>query len=204
MRLTVIIVLLPALAACGGDGGPDGEAGPPEDPILAFDSSPLKREPSFRALYAQIHARPAELREAALAHLRDADPDVRYASLFALAMTAEPGAPLDALRPFLQSSDPSERMMAAGALVANGEKAGLPVLIDALTSTAPLRFHDPSLLAWQLARSTLIQYTDEDMGLLARPGARWEPEAAQARWRAWWQKSEPHVTWTGQYFTVPK
>lgn len=204
MRLIVTSLLLFALAACGGEGGPDREAGPPQDPILAFDSSPLKREPSIRALYAQIHARPAELREAALAHLRDGDPDVRYASLFALAMTAEPGASLDALRPFLQSTDPSERMMAAGALAANGEKAGLPVLIEALTSTAPLRFHDPSLLAWQLARSTLIQYTDEDMGLLARPGARWEPEAAQARWRAWWQKNESRLGWNGQYFTVRK
>ena len=202
MRRIVTSLLLFALAACGRDGGPDGEAGPPRDPILAFDSSPSKREPSFHALYGQIHTRPAELREAALAHLRDEDPDVRYATLFALAMTAEPGASLDALRPFLQSADPSERLMAAGALVAQGEKAGLPVLIDSLTATAPLRFYDPSLLAWQFARSTLIQYTDEDMGLLARPGAKWEPEQAQARWRAWWQTSEPRIGWTGQYFTV--
>jgi len=94
--------------------------------------------------------------------------------------------------------------MAAGALVFNGDKAGVPVLIEALTSDEPLRYYDPSLLAWQFARQTLIQFTDEDMGLLARPGRRWEPEEAQARWRAWWQKNEARVHWTGEYFRVGK
>jgi len=200
VRLVLAILLLLTLAACGGSGG-NGEVGSPEQAILAFDSAPLKREPSLRAVYGHIHARPAELREAALNHLRDDDPDVRYASLFALAMTAERGVSLDALRPFLGSADPSERLMAAGTLVAKGEKAGLPILIEALTSTAPLRY-EPSRLGWEFARSALIEFTDEDMGLLARPGARWEPEAVRARWRAWWEKSEPHVSWTGQYFTV--
>lgn len=176
-------------------------AGSPEQAIVAFDAAPLEREPSFRALYNHIHARPAELREAALDHLGDDDPDIRYASLFALAMTAERGPSLESLRPLLRSADPSERLMAAGTLVVNGEKAGLPVLVDALTSEAPLRY-EPTRLAWEFARSTLIEFTDEDMGLLARPGAKWNSKKAQASWRAWWERSEPDVTWTGEYFTV--
>lgn len=197
MRRIVATLVLLAASACGGGAGSSGSA---DEAIAEFDAA--RAEPSLHALYDAIRADSAEARAAALEHLADDDRDVRWASAFALSLTAARGESLDALRPLLRSRDLDERLLAAGALAFNGEKAGLPPLIEAITSTELLRFEDPPRPGWHFARSTLIQLTDEDLGLLARAGGRWDAEATQARWKAWWRRNEARVAWNGEYFTV--
>lgn len=188
------MVLVLTFAACGAGEGSEDESGSPEEAITEFSSDPTEEDGSFRAIHGHLLQRKAVLRGAALAHLLDEKADVRYAALYSLSLTAEPGAGTVELRPFLRSSDVSEQMLAAGNLAANGDKAALPVLIDALGSEERLAFRVER--AWEFARLVLIQYTEEDFGLVsdAQPTPR-QAAAAKPRWEEWWVAASSDLRW---------
>ena len=142
---------------------------------------------SFAEIHRLAELRPDELREAALDQLEAGDTAARYPALYALALTVEGTEATDALRAVLDSPDINERMLAAGSLIAQGEKAAFPILIELLGSDEQLALRDPPQQAWQFARFLLIQYTDEDMGLLG-PSTYGPDQAAVAQqaWQDWW------------------
>lgn len=180
------------LAACGG--GADS----PEGAITGFRGDADNVGESFRAISGHLRERPAQLRAAALDHLGAEDPNVAYAALYSLAITAEEGESIDALRPFLESGDVSERMLAAGSLVARGEKAGIPVLIDALDSEEPLAYRTPERPAWLFAQHVLLRYTGQDVGpALAQPEELDPTLVAEAMpdWERWWAKNGGALRW---------
>ena len=153
----------------------------------AFASDPGLVDENFRALNSLVRTSPAAVREAAIERLRASDPNLRYAAVYGLALTADDADSIAALVPILTSSDISERMLAAGSLISRGEKSAFPILIDALDSDDPLAFRDPPQRAWQFARFVLIQYTEEDMGLLGPLTFSTEQAAAaKPTWETWW------------------
>lgn len=158
--------------------------------ILAFATEPDTLEANFAELHRLARERPDELRAAALDELDAGDPETRYGALYAVALTAEGTEAIDTLIAALSSPNVNERMLASGSLIARGEKAAFPVLIEMLGSDEQLAFRDPPQMAWQFARFVLIQYTDEDMGLLGpAPFAADRAVAAQPAWRDWWISS---------------
>jgi len=136
----------------------------------------------------------ADLRAAALKHLHDTDPNVRFASFYALTLTAAPGSSMAALQTFLSSSDVNERLPAAGAIVSRGAKDGLPVLIDALGSSDVVAWFDPPMEAWQYASFVLTTFTGQDFGLTKAKDAA---AAARTRpaWQKWYREHGASLTW---------
>jgi hypothetical protein len=91
------------------------------------------------------------------------------------------------LHEVLGSTDVNERMLAAGSLIARGDTAAFPVLIDMLGSDETLAFHHPPQAAWRFARFVLVQYTGEDLGLLGpRTFSAADAAAVQPAWEDWW------------------
>lgn len=186
------LVLALLLAACGGD------ADSPEGAITGFRGDAENVTESFRAISGHLRERSADLRAAALQHLDAEDDAVAYAALYALSITAEEGESMDALRPFLESDDMSERMLAAGSLVVRGEKAGIPVLIEALDSEEPLAYRTPERPAWIFAQHVLLRYTGQDLGpALAEPEDLDPSLVAEAKpdWERWWAESGGALRW---------
>lgn len=143
-RRIVVALFVLLLSACGGsDSGSSAERA-----ITEFNTDPVEVDASFGKIHTELDARPAELRAAALEQLASDDFAVHYAAFYSLAITAERGQSMLALRPFLRSSDVSERMLAAGSLAFRGDKESLPVLIAALGSEEKLRFRRPPVEAW--------------------------------------------------------
>lgn len=188
--VAAVLLLAPA---CASEDSP-AQGGTIEESITEFSSEPDKESASFASISEALSTEPAGLREAALAHLDAEDPDVRYAALYALALTAEPGPSMEALRPYLQSEDISEQMLAAAGLVVEGDKAALPVLIGALDAPELLDFRFQP--AWQFARLLLIEYTEEDRGLLGGPDYPAKAAtSAQQRWMKWWAAEGATLRW---------
>lgn len=155
----------------------------------AFASTPNRVAEDFRALHSLVRDTPGEVRDAAIERLQASDPNLRYAAVYGLALTADDAESMAALVPILSSPDISERMLAAGSLISRGDKNAFPVLIDALDSDDPLAFRDPPQRAWQFARFVLIQYTEEDMGMLGpRTFSLDQAAAAKPAWERWWSE----------------
>lgn len=182
-RLTLLLAAGAALSTgCGGHSRPTAE---PEEAISTFSVAPANVNASFAALNQLALRDPAGLRSAALARLSSVDPNVRYAAVYALMLTATKGASLDALVPILRSRDVSERILAAETLTAQRDKRGVPVLIQALDSTKPFAHWAPPRRAWKEAQHTLLRFVPEDLGLRRALSAR-AVAAAKPAWRRWW------------------
>lgn len=190
VKLILAIALTLGLAACGGEEQGSGAA----DVITGFRSDPAKVDASFAAIHGQLRERPDQLRKAALEHLDADDRNVRYASVYALAVTAGSGESFEALRPILESTDISERLLAAGSLVARGEKAAIPVLVDALGTETLLRFKDPPKPAWEYAHFVLVRHTGRGSSLEVLPGAE-AAVSAKRGWEQWWAANESSLRW---------
>jgi HEAT repeat protein len=198
-RLLAVSVGIAILTAgcTGGEGasaGPDTTSGP--DPVAVVEGF----DPSINARTAlgDIHTAARDDAEALLAvaleNVDAADEDVRWAAVYALAITAtaDDDAAISALTETLGSSDPDERLTAAGSLATLGAKESIPILIDLLDSDAELRY--VVLPAWRVAADMLLASTDEDFGILDAV----EPEAradAKAMWESWWADRGAELTW---------
>lgn len=170
-----------------------GQTGP-ESLIVNFSGDSDREDEEFGALEEAIDIAPEEIRLAAMEHLEDENKNVRFAALYVIARTAAAGESMEALVPFLKSSDISERITAAEALLVRGDKAAFPALIDALDSSAFLNFRDPPQQAWEAASFALIQFTDEDLGLLGVEDIAGSA-AAKPAWEAWWQSNAEALIW---------
>jgi len=176
LRLTLVLAAAAALSGCGGHGR---RAIGPEQAVAGFSAAPTHVNASFAALDRLALRDPAGLRSAALAKLSSKDPNVRYAAVYALSLTATKGASLDALVPILRSRDVTERILAAETLTAQQDKRGVPVLIDELDSKVFFAHWAPPRRAWEEAQRALLRFVPAD------PGLR---HAGKAAWRRWWAR----------------
>src|SRR3954469_22697812 len=97
----------------------------PERAIVEFSSADIKK--SYHVLNRAGFEQRAALRSAALIRLNDTDAQIRYAAIYALAITADAQTGATALASLLRSSSSDERLLAAGALAGIGDKRGFPV-----------------------------------------------------------------------------
>lgn len=188
-RAFLVAVFLLGASACGGSGS---ETPTPESAITGFDTSSRAIEASFHRIARVAHGDPAGLRQAALQHLRDEDPDTHYAAVYSLALTADGSSGAKQLRDMLSSSDVDEELLAAGRLIAIGDRSSIPILIDALADPAALSFRDPPQHAYDLARSELLLHTTRDFGLDDATTAS-AIAATQPAWRRWWATAGPSL-----------
>ena len=192
------MLLVVAIGACsednrGGAGRPPvseavtgGAGGPPvSEAVTAFNPGVNTTNRSFAVLNAQARTHRDELRTAALAHLHDRDANLHYAAVYALELTAEPGKGSAELEQMLGAASATDRMLAAGSLISMGDKTAIPVLIAALSSSAPLAYQDPEQSAFEFAQAELGYYTSQDFGLKAATGLA-AVSATQPAWQKWW------------------
>jgi hypothetical protein len=181
----VILLLALAVAGCGG-------AKKAADPVAGFDGSAARVNASFRALDQAAFADPKTTRTAAVAHLQDSRPGVRFAAVYSLSLTVREPQPLERV---LHSPRPSERMLAARGLVAIGDKQAIPTLIDALNARAPLPFGAPPEPAWRAARFDLLQYVPSAPSLTGAGFTAKDAAAATPLLRRWWRVHAASLRW---------
>ena len=182
-RCLVVLCTLAFLAtACHGHAS---SAPTPDAAVTGFSMTPEGLDRSFSILNQEALFHPKAIRAAAMTRIDEKDPAVRFAAIYALGLTAEPGPSEAALVPLLDSDDVTERLLAAAALVHLGNVAGIPVLIDALGSDAQIAFWEPPVEAWAFVRPDLLRTTGKDFGL-SKAGTAQEAAATQAAWERWW------------------
>ena len=158
---------------------------------MGFDASNAHVGARIHDLNQAAEADPAALRKAALRHLHDGSAAVRYASLYGLVLTATAEEGTAELASMLVSANLDERLLSAAALAGIGDKRGLPVLIDALDSSAQLSFRDPPQPAFDFARTQLLWLTEADLGLKTAPELESaQVAAAKPKWLLWWQANQ--------------
>ncbi len=162
--------------------------------LTAFDSAPGREPESFRALFEAAARAPEGLAWAAVAALDSPNPDVRFAAIYALTLAASEGQPRQALIDLLSSEEVHERLLAADRLLALGEVQAVPIVIAALSSVDDLPHAEPPQQAWEYARRLLLQYTDEDLGLLTAAGSD-DARLAQSGWQSWWYAVGSDLRW---------
>jgi len=183
--LFVLLALGLATGASGAASSAGQASGSPVAAITGFSGSDRRVDASFEALNTLALSRPDELRAAALAHLADTSPLVRFAAVYALSATAEAGASDDALAGVLTSGDPPERALAAVSLARQGKLAqAVPTLIDSLSSSWAMPYWDPPEAVWEFARYGLVTFTGKDFGL-ARAANQGAAIRTQPTWRQW-------------------
>jgi HEAT repeat protein len=133
---------------------------------------------------------PEGMRSVALVSIGSDDPDVRFASAYALALTGIEVGDADVVRPLLDADDARLRLLAAQTLAAVGVGDGVPVLISLLGSDDQLR---DGLRVWQVARRTLLDLAGQDLGLVAATDMM-TAAATIHDWEAWWQSAKGSFT----------
>lgn len=180
-----------ALSASAATRG-NPSTGVAERAIVRFDSSPSGFDRSVYAVNVVAFDHPAMLRAAALKHLSDRKPGVRFASVYALALTADAKSGAVQLRALLHSRVVEDRLLAAGALASLGDTQALPVLIAALGNPSPFAFWNSPLQAFAFAQTELLRVTDKDFGL-KQAGTAAQVGATKPAWKRWWRKSGASV-----------
>jgi hypothetical protein len=176
-RALVVAAASLILSACGYD-------------LESFGGSPE----DFVDLVQATVEDPDAVRQSALDGLSASDPTARFGAVYALTVTAEGQESIDALVSLLGSDRLEERLLAADALVSRGDRRGIPPLIEALASDEVIPRLDPPQAAWQLARTALLQHTEEDFGLsdAEKPSA---VAATQDAWEEWYREAEGSLRW---------
>jgi HEAT repeat protein len=175
LRLTLALLASTALAGCGGHAH---KTGGPDEAVTTFSTASNRVNSSFAAIGQLALRNPAALRSAALANLASRNPDVRYAAVYGLSLTATRGESLDALARILRSHDVTERVLAAETLTAQGDKRGVPVLIDSLDSQKAFAHWAPPRRAGEVAQHALLRFV---------PSPRLRLASKEA-WRRWWAR----------------
>ena len=156
--------------------------------IEGFDVADPANVGSRAALTIMVLTDPESTRATAKNLVGSDDPDVRLAAIYALSITLS-SVDVDALLPILESTDPRERVLAAGGLLAIGDARAVAVLIALLDDETPIALGFPPVHVWERARVALLQATGEDFGL--REAATAEAAAATVPdWEAWWAGAE--------------
>ncbi len=194
-RVAFGVLVLVSMIACGetrerpnpssGPVSPTSSGQPAADRSIEDFSAGDSLNASFAALHEVERVDPDALRAAALARLGSTDPDVRFAAVYALGVTAIDGPSADALVGLLESDRTSERLLAAAGLLPLGRTEAIPILIDGLDDGTVLAHRDPPKFVWESARALLLAFTSEDFGLAASTTAD-ETAATKPAWEAWW------------------
>jgi hypothetical protein len=167
------------------------------DALRSFGvDTPSDLTASFGALQAQVNTHPSELRDAAIPLVGSPDAVVRFAAIYALSLTADDAAAHRALGPVLQSSDVSERLLAAEALLRAGDVSAVPVVIDALDNDHSMELWEPPMPIWRFARLLLLGATGLDFGLQSADTLD-QARSAKAAWEQWWRTN-------GSSYQVPR
>jgi len=118
--------------------------------------------------------------------LGQGDRSTRWAALLALAALGHhhnsAGVVLPHLKTALSDPDTSVRVTAAELVASLGDKAGLPVLIDAVDSDEILRPAEPPTPVCTQVIRVLGHYTGQTF-------------TEEADWRAWWDASQENLQW---------
>lgn len=166
-----------------------------EAAITQFDDPGRPLSASLSVIHRHARERPDALRDAASRHLGTADADRRYAAVYALALTADDETSAARLREILDAADATERLVAANALVARGDKTGIPALIALLDVDEDVRFGVPPQRTWRAARFLLVQYTGQDLGLIGPDFDAARSAAAKPAWEQWWAEHGAALQW---------
>jgi hypothetical protein len=125
---------------------------------------------------------PAMVDAAAAAATASPSAAAKWAAVYVLANADGHGPDL---APFLTDTDATIRVMAAIGSIGEGESAGFPVLIDALSVDEPMASFEPAVPVWKEASMALAQHT----GLTLGPAFDADPvdrSDAHQRWLDWW------------------
>jgi HEAT repeat protein len=192
-------LLAPACSGSAEDPDRTPEAATAEQAIAAFDDSQAALAASIAAVTESALADPDAMRAASMEALGAAGPAERFAAVYGLTLSASTDDPasLDALRELAGSDDVTERLLAAGALAALGERDGVATMIDSLTSEEQLRNVDPPMPAWRYARANLLLIVGHDLGLRDASDLDAATAAADA-WSSWWAENAEALTWNPQ------
>ncbi len=164
--------------------GPSVPTNAAETAVAAFSLTPNEINRSFVTVDRLAISDPGELRAAGLAHIGATDKGVRYAAVYALALTATSASQM-ALRDVMVAGAPWERLLAATALAGLGNRDSVPVIIGFLGDDASFPYWEPPTTYWRFARRQLLSLTDQDFAL----GAATVGVSAAATipaWMQWW------------------
>jgi hypothetical protein len=125
----------------------------------------------------------------------------RWAVVYVLA-NATDSAP--SLVPFLADTDITIRVMASIGAIGQGERAGFPPLIDALSHDESMSGFEPPMLAWASASLALARHTGLTLGP-ALDADMADREASIERWNDWWAQNASTVQFdpTTEEWAVP-
>jgi len=181
------------LPGCAPTVGPTGNLSQPvttpEEAVEAartFDPDDIDR--SIRRLNAGV-ALGADLIAPLTPLLDDNDPTVRWAAIYMMSLVAVSPVDADLLMPALSDAEPTNRVVAAGALVGLGRVEAVNVLVDAIDSQDALPFDPLSRQIGDLAREALEYYTGNTFD-------------DAAMWRNWRDTSAGRIVWDGARYVV--
>jgi HEAT repeat protein len=143
---------------------------------------------ALAALNVAVVRDPAAIRQAALAELGSEDTDVRFAAAYGLAAAGVEAIDGPVVETLLEDDDEILRLLGAQALARAGIGRGVPVLISLLSSQTALP-HSDGMQVWQAARRTLLDITDQDLGLEGATDAV-AAGATIPAWETWWAANE--------------
>ena len=164
--------------------------------LTSFD--PAAPRAGLLAIHEAAADDPDTLRTVALEIFESGNAAERWAAVYALSIVIERGdtEAVEALRESLEAEDLDERLAAAEGLIASGEKAGFPVLIELLGS--PETTTTVVIPLWRVARGLLLTYAEEDLGGLREATDGRAAAAARPAWESWWAARGPGLTWDAQ------
>jgi HEAT repeat protein len=110
----------------------------------------------------------------------------RWAAVLVLANATGTATPLV---PLLKDADVTIRVMAAIGAIGQGERAGFPVLIEALSHDEYMAGFEPPATAWATASLALARHTALVLGPALDADAA-DRDASTRRWQDWWTKNE--------------
>jgi hypothetical protein len=189
-----------AVASCGRGASTPSPVSP-ERAITGFDPSNAAIRTSFANLNVAAHDNPDALRQAALNHLHDSNPQVHYAAVYSLALTVTGAQGSNEMAAMLTATSLDDRLLAAAALTGIGDKRGLPILIAALDQGDEFSYRDPPEAAFDFARTELLYFTKHDFELTSSTDLA-GAAATKPRWESWWQTNQASIHFdpsTGKY-----
>jgi len=125
--------------------------------LTEFNPAPEAIDESFRDLHVLIRDDPEAAADAGTAAAGSPGRGDAVRGLYTRRTQRTTEGQLDALRDALRSDSLSERVLAAEALLARGEKKAIPVVIAALDADEQLMYSLPPRQAWDYASQLLLQ-----------------------------------------------
>jgi HEAT repeat protein len=153
------------------------------DVVEAFDPA----EPGAVLSLNEVVAAGSEAVPDLLPLLENEDPNRQFAALYVALLLTDTDEEIALVAPLLAHAEMAIRTMVAGALAGLGVVEALPVLIEAMSSSADLPFSDPPRSLTAFAQSALEAYTRESF-------------ADAPAWEAWWRNVESSLEWDGETY----